>query len=284
MSASPSEPARPDELRALARGLRLDGLTRAEIARDLGVSTWRVTELLAGEPPRSAGLRTQAKDDLHERARELRLDGRTMPEIAEELGVSKASVSLWTRDLPKPPRKPYAFTRVAAARRAQWDEFLARREAERQANKAAAEQSVCGLSEREMLLVGAVLYWAEGTKDKVYDRRERLELINSDPDVIRLFLCWLELLGITGDRLVFALSIHESADLERAEAFWLGVVGDQGRWLKPWLKRHNPKSVRKNVGDGYNGCLVVRVLGSRVAYQRMDGLWHGIVGALSGVV
>src|SRR5690242_13973665 len=101
MAAEPS----PPDLRSLARALRLDGLTRPEIARDLGISTWRVTELLAGEPPRSPGLRTQAKDDLHERARELRLDGRTMPEIAEELGVSKASVSLWTRDLPKPPRR-----------------------------------------------------------------------------------------------------------------------------------------------------------------------------------
>jgi hypothetical protein len=33
-----------------ARELRRAGLTRREIARSLGMSTWRVTELLAGEP------------------------------------------------------------------------------------------------------------------------------------------------------------------------------------------------------------------------------------------
>src|ERR1700712_2816151 len=125
----------PSDLRELARTLRLEGMTREQIARSLAVSTWRVTELLAGETPRSPGLRARAKDDLRARARELREDGRTMPEIAEELGVSKASVSLWTRDLPKPPRKPYAFTRVAASWRAQWDAFLAEREAERQTGK-----------------------------------------------------------------------------------------------------------------------------------------------------
>src|SRR4051794_28130106 len=129
MAAQPADP--PPALRSLARALRLDGLTRGEIARDLGISTWRVTELLAGEPPRAPGLRSQAKDDLRDRARDLRLDGRTMPEIAEELGVSKSSVSLWTRDLPKPPpREPdtYGFDRIKAMREARWAEYLADKE------------------------------------------------------------------------------------------------------------------------------------------------------------
>src|SRR4051794_22227867 len=197
MAAQPADP--PLDLRSLARALRLDGLTRGEIARDLGISTWRVTELLAGEPPRAPGLRSQAKDDLRERARDLRLDGRTMPEIAEELGVSKSSVSLWTRNLPTPPPRPrprgsYDHDRVAAARRAQWDVFLAEREEERQANKRAAEESVGTLSDRELLFVGVTLYWAEGAKDKPWNRREGLQFINSDAAVIRVYLRWLELI------------------------------------------------------------------------------------------
>lgn len=277
----------PDDLRKLARYLRREGLTRAEIARDLGVSTWRVTELLAGEPSRAPGLRSQAKDDLHERARELRLDGRTMPEIAEELGVSKASVSLWTRDLPAPPpreRGSYAYERIAAARRARWDAYLRDREDERQAVKAVAASDVGALSERELLLLGTVLYWAEGAKDKPYSRRERLVLINSDPDVIRLYLRWLPLIGVESDQLSFSLSIHESADVRAATDFWQAVVGEGGRWRRPALKRHNPRSARRNVGEMYHGCLVVQAKRSRVHYQRMEGFWHGIVKALSGVV
>jgi transcriptional regulator with XRE-family HTH domain len=275
--------ALPSDLRDLARELRLDGLTRAEIARDLGVSTWRVTELLAGEPPRSPGLRTQAKDDLHERARELRLDGWTMPDIAASLGVSKASVSLWTRDLPKPAAREqgsYHFERIAAARRARWDRYLQDREDERQSVKAVAAADVGPLSERELLLVGTALYWAEGAKDKPWDRREKLRLINSDPDVIRVYLRWLSLLGFHQEDYVFAVSIHESADVEAATDFWRSVVGEGGRWRKPSLKKHNPRTVRRNVNGDYHGCLVVEARQSRTAYQRMEGFWRGIVKAL----
>jgi transcriptional regulator with XRE-family HTH domain len=275
------------DLPAIARNLRAEGMTRSQIARSLGVSTWRVTELLAGEPARHPGLRARAQDDLHARARELRAAGKTYDEIAEGLGVSKSSVSLWTRDLPKPPpRQPgtYEFERIAAARRAQWDERLAEREDERRAVKAVATEDVGALSERELLLIGTALYWAEGAKDKPYDRREALTLINSDPDVIRLHLRWLRLLSFSTDDCSFALSIHESADPDAATAYWRDVVGPGGRWRKPSLKRHNPSTVRKNVGEQYHGCLVVYARQSRSAYQRMEGYWRGIVDALSGVV
>ncbi len=275
------------DLAAIARNLRAEGMTRSQIARSLAVSTWRVTELLAGEPARHPGLRARAKDDLRERARQLRADGKTYDEIVEALGVSKASVSLWTRDLPKPPpreRGTYEFERIAAARRAQWDERLAERDDERKAVKSVAADEVGTLSDRELLLVGTALYWAEGAKDKPYARRESLVFINSDANVIRVHLGWLRLHGFTNDDCSFALSIHESADIEAATAFWEGVVGPGGRWRKPSLKRHRPTTRRKNVGGDYHGCLVICARQSRLAYQRMEGTWHGIVKGLSGVV
>lgn len=269
---------------ALARNLRAEGMTRSQIARSLAVSPWRVTELLAGEEARHPGLRTRAKDDLHARARELRAAGKTYDEIVMSLGVSKASVSLWTRDLPKPPpREPgtYDFERIKAMREARWAAYLAEREDERQAVKAVAARDVGELSERELLLIGVALYWAEGAKDKPYDRRERLQLINSDPDVIRLHLRWLTLIGVDREDWTFSLSIHESADIHAAETFWRSVVGEEGRWYKPTLKKHNPRSLRKNVGDDYHGCLVVYARQSRIHYQRMEGFWRGIVDALA---
>lgn len=276
------------DLRDVARKLRNDGFTRSEIARSLGVSAWRVTELLAGEPARAPGLRNRAKDDLHEQARELRRAGHTMPEIAAALQVSKASVSLWTRDLPKPPpreRTEYDFARVSAARRAQWEPFLAGREQERRETKARAAASVPALADDVLLLLGAVLYWAEGSKDKPWARKESLTFINSDPDVIRVYLRWLTCLGVMEDRRGFRLSIHESADIEAATRYWADVVGvGPSDFARPTLKKHNPRSVRKNIGDTYRGCLVVSVRKSRREYQVMDGLWHGIVRGLSGVV
>jgi hypothetical protein len=40
---------------------------------------------------------------------------------------------------------------------------------------------------------------------------------------------------------------------------------------RPTLKRHNPKTVRKDVTDGYHGCLCVRVRQSADLYRRIEG-------------
>ena len=40
-------------------------------------------------------------------ARELREQGLDYEEIADALGVSKGSVSLWVRDMPRPPHLSY---------------------------------------------------------------------------------------------------------------------------------------------------------------------------------
>lgn len=273
-----------DALLEAARQCRAEGLTRAEIARSLGVSTWRVTELLSRLPPLRPDLRARAKDGKKAQARALRREGRTVPEIADEVGASTSSVSLWTRGMPKPERKVYAHPRVAAARHARWDALLADRERERAAVQEAGRREAEDLTDRELLLLGTALYWAEGSKSKPYRRRERLCFINSDPDVIRVHMRWLRLLGFGPQHCSFSLSIHETADVEAAERFWLEVIGPGGRWRKATIKRHRFETVRKNIGDSYHGCLVVRARQSRVAYQRMEGVWRGIVGDLSGVV
>lgn len=221
--------------------------------------------------------RPNAKDDLRARARELRLKGLTYDAIRGELGVSKSSISLWVRDLPKPePGAARERTRNAARQR--WDRELRRREAERRQVKRAAREEVGGLSDREVLLVGAALYWAEGSKDKAYARRERVELINSDPDLIRLFLRWLELLGVGRERWRCRVSIHETADLEGALRYWSQVSGvPREAFGKEVIKKHSPRTVRRNVGEAYRGCFAVRVLDSADLYRRIEGWWYGIV-------
>jgi hypothetical protein len=68
------------------------------------------------------------------------------------------------------------------------------------------------------------------------------------------------------------MQIHESADVAAAEQFWLALTGaapDQFR--KTTLKRHNPKTVRKNVGADYRGCLRVDVRQSSRLYYQIEG-------------
>ncbi|MFC9630502.1 hypothetical protein ACFTY8_14680 [Streptomyces mirabilis] len=267
-----------ETLRERAITLRRAGLSLRQIRDELQVHNKETLQrLVAGEPPPEWTKRPNAKDDLRDRARELRGQGWTYNEIQAELGCSKSSVSLWVRDLPHPEPRC-----TPEEQRARMNAGLARLRAEqdraREETKRAAAAAIGKLTDRELFLVGVGLYWAEGAKDKPYSRREQVLFVNSDPGTISVFLAWLDLLQVERERLRFRVMIHESADVPAAEHFWADHVGTDGSsFNKSTLKKHNPKTVRKNVGDNYRGCLVIYVLQSADLYRRIEGAWYGIV-------
>ncbi|MGW2070864.1 hypothetical protein ACWCPK_20930 [Streptomyces sp. NPDC001953] len=267
-----------EELRERAVALRRSGLSLRQIRDQLKVFNNDIlNRLVKGEPPPEWTKRPQAKDDLRERARGLRLQGWTYDRIEMELGCSRSSVSLWVRDLPRPERKRSREEASAISNRG-WEEKLRIRDEERRRAKKAAERAIGVLSPRELFLVGVGLYWAEGGKDKPYDRRETVTFVNSDPGMIEVFLAWLDLVGVERGRLRFTVMIHENADVAGAEQYWAGLVGaDRSAFNKTTLKKHNPRTVRKNVGDSYRGCLVIKVLKGADLYRRIEGSWYGIV-------
>ncbi|MEU6124987.1 hypothetical protein [Streptomyces sp. NPDC047123] len=265
-------------LRERAATLRREGLSRRQIRDRLHVDNNDIlNRLLEGGPAPEWTRRPHAKDGLRERARELRLQGLTYDRIQLELGCSKSSISLWVRDLPKPERQRSREEASAIAKRG-WAAELGRREEERQRVKQAATREVGTLSDRELFLLGVGLYWSEGAKAKPHRPQERVDFVNSDPDMIKVYLAWLRLLGVPLERIRFHVHIHESADVRAAEDFWADLTGaDITAFGKTTLKRHNPRTNRKNVGDRYHGCLLVRVLRGAELYRRIEGAWYGIV-------
>jgi hypothetical protein len=265
-----------DPRREHARALRRAGHTVPEIRELLDLESNYRAHLLVADIPTSTNprLRARAKDRERARARELRLQGWTYDEIAAELSVSKASCSIWCRDLPLPRRTP-------RPRRPDWRPYRARRDQERDALKVASAAEVGAVSACELFLLGVALYWAEGTKDKPYDRRETVTFTNSDPDVITVFMAWLALIGVRPDGCGFRVHIHETADAVAAVAYWADVIGvDPARFSRTTLKRHNPRTNRQNRRDGYHGCLVVTVRRSAYLYRQVEGWWRGISGAV----
>ncbi|WMX46646.1 hypothetical protein RGF97_19930 [Streptomyces roseicoloratus] len=284
MTSETSRYADFEGLRRQAVALRREGLSLRQIRNRLQVyNNDLLHRLVKGEPPPDWTRRPRAKDELRARARELRLQGMTYGQIQVELGCSKSSISLWVRDLPKPERRDPA-EQARIANRQRWEHELAVRDAKRQETKRTAALEIGSLSERELLLVGTALYWAEGAKDKPYARRENVQFVNSDPGVIRLYLAWLRLLEVEPGRLAFRVMIHTSADAEGAKRYWADLIGvDPSSFQKTTIKKHNPKTVRKNVGPDYRGCLVVRVLQGAELYRRIEGWWCGIVGAVDSI-
>jgi transcriptional regulator with XRE-family HTH domain len=222
---------------------------------------------------------------LHGQARELRARGYSYVEIAAELGVSKSSVSLWTRDMPRVGRISYDEVRKrnAAGVSAFWATESPRREVGRLAITEKAAAQIGRLSDREVVIAGAVAYWCEGSKNKPYRQQDnRVSFINSDPKLILFFLRFLAVVGVPQERLRCSVSIHESADVTAAERFWLDVTGlPVERFRRPTLKRHNPKTNRMNTGDGYPGCLVIHVLQGLEPYRQIEGWAQAAMGARS---
>jgi hypothetical protein len=263
-------------LRERAVALRRAGYSLRQIRDELQVRNKETLQrLVEGEPPPKWTKRPRAKDDLRERARELRQQGWTYNRIQAELGCSKSSVSLWVRDLPSPERpRPDTAPARRGAQRAVQNRTAARAELQ---GRAYAEIGL--VSDRELFLIGVGLYWSEGSKAKPGSNR-RVIFVNSDANMIKLFLAWLDLLDVEPDHRRFSVNIHESADVTTAEAYWADQVGIQtDDLLKTSLKRHNPKTNRTNVGEGYHGCLRVAVLKSADLHRRIEGWWYGIVGA-----
>jgi transcriptional regulator with XRE-family HTH domain len=260
--------------------LRREGKSRRQIKEILGpMSNSTLDEALKGEPPPEWTRRPNAKDDVRKRARELRDQGLDYEEIAAALGVSKSSVSLWVRDLPRPVGLSYEECRQRAAEgvRRYWAVERQVNEAKRTAARAAAEAEIGALTEREVIIAGAIAYWCEGTKNKPDRRTDRVVFINSDPDLIRFFLRFLEVTGTSREDAIFRVYIHESASVAAAQRFWLEVTGaSPDQFRTPVLKHHNPKTVRKNVGENYHGCLRIDVRRSSGLYRSIEG-WSAAI-------
>ena len=273
------------ELREQAIALRREGKSRREIKEILGVGNSMLNTALRDEPAPLWTLRPRAKDDLRVKARELRARGCTYDEIATELGVSKGSVSLWVRDMPRRGRLSYAEFRKRNAEGVAryWAAERPVREARLQAISDSAAAQIGELSDREMLIAGAIAYWCEGTKSKSYrPRKDSVVFINSDPSLIRLFLRFLTVADVAPERLICRVHIHESADVEGAQRFWRELTGlPEDQFREPTLKRHNPKTVRKNTGAEYRGCLIVSVRRSVDLYRRIEG-WASATMAAAG--
>jgi hypothetical protein len=142
-----------------------------------------------------------------------------MKEIARIVGVSLSSVSLWVRDIELDDVQNASLRSRAARRRGQ--AIAARARAIR---RVAQERGRERARRTDPLHVaGCMLFWAEGDK-----QRNSVRLSNSDPDLLRLFVAFLQRC-YDADVSRIAVTCYLFADhLERqreVEDFWLRVLG-----------------------------------------------------------
>lgn len=207
----------------------------------------------------------------------LRKQGLSYSEILQRVYVSRSTLSLWLRDvgIAKVQSQRLSEKRKIAQRKAQ-DACRQKRISSETEIINKAKSDIKNISSKELWLIGIVLYWAEGAKQKDHNVSQCVSFGNSDPKMILLFKRWLsECCKVEDERICYRIYIHEKADLPKAQKFWSDLVNS--KVAKFHLKKHNPKTLRKNVSDNYNGLLRIDIKRSTDLNRKIKGWILGII-------
>lgn len=169
-------------------------------------------------------------------ALKMRLKGYSYSEINAALEIPKATLSGWLRDI---VLSDSARARLKQRTREGGVNALIKRNilqtvhAEKRAFK--AQQQACAeigaLSDRDLRIVGATLYWAEGYKRlKVRGGKERvghsISFVNSDAEMVRVFVRFSrEILGISEDHMKVSMRLYAHINEQEAMRHWIRVTG-----------------------------------------------------------
>lgn len=216
-----------------------------------------------------------------EKAIKLRKRGFSYSEILGKIPVAKSSLSLWLRNVGLTKRQRQRLTQkklAAVLKGAQAKRNYRLAVTEKIKNKARSE--IAKLSNRELWLIGATLYWAEGAKQKEHNVSQKVKFSNSDPKMIKIFLKWLQsICKIPKSEIYFRVSLHETAadKLKEVQKYWSNVTGFPIKnFQKIYWKKHKINTKRKNVGKKYFGLLNIYVRKSTNLNRKILGWIEGI--------
>lgn len=212
----------------------------------------------------------------------LRKEGKTYTQILQQVKVSKSSLSLWLRSYGLSERQHQKMTlkKLKAIQKGHEKWRKMRKERARIASEnARAEISV--ISKQTLHIIGVVLYWAEGAKEKPYKSGQQVYFSNSDPFMIKLFIKWLyESVEVAKDRIKIDIYLHENHKnrVEEVKQYWSQVTGFSiNSFGKIYFKRNKINTIRKNVGTTYYGLVRVRVAQSSDLNRQIAGWTKGII-------
>jgi len=166
----------------------------------------------------------------------LRLSGKSYGEIQKELGVPKSTLSGWLSGVILAPEKrqrieakAYYKSREALIRRNKQQTELAKKRALLTRQEAAHD--INSLTKKDLVILGAALYWAEGYKRlQVRNGREitahAVSLTNSDPLLVRAFIRFLrEYCEVPITKIKMGLRMFKHQNENHLKRYWHKATG-----------------------------------------------------------
>lgn len=226
------------------------------------------------------------KFELKLQAKKRRSEGESVNVIAKDIGVAKSTVSLWVRDviltveqlenLKQRSIKGAELGRLKGA----FIQKQRRLDKIKNYRRLGIEQ-IANLNDRELLIAGTSLYWAEGSKKDM-----AVQFCNSDPKLINFMIKWLRrCFGVGADRLKARIAINEShRDREKiVKNYWSKITGiPLSQFNQTSFKYSKSKKVYAN-RDSHFGTLDVKVLKQGELYYKILGLIEGLASQGSSV-
>lgn len=160
--------------------------------------------------------------DLKIQAIRLRKQGLSYNEIRQRVPVAKSTLSLWLKEVPLSHahrQRLYTKNVLLLARGPNSQRERRKREVE-DLLKRARNEVVLPISHETFKLMGAALYWAEGSKTK------KFEFTNSDPSFIVFMIRWVErIFNISRRTLHARLNIYPQQNEMQLKIFWSELTG-----------------------------------------------------------
>lgn len=212
---------------------------------------------------------------------ELRREGATYSEILKKIKVSKSTLLIWLKEVGLAKDQKQRITQKRINGRLRALDIIRKNKIKRVADiKMVARSEVPELIKDAFWLTGVILYLGEGSKE--HRHAVQVEMTNMDINVHKIFVKWAKrYLLVTDEQFQFEVFIHENANIEAAKVHWSKELGFQSEILKVYLKRHNPKTKRTNVGLNYYGVLKISLLQSIPLNRKIAGWIEGVVVYLS---
>jgi hypothetical protein len=217
-----------------------------------------------------------------EKAIGLRRKGMTYNEILEMIPVAKSTLSLWLHGvgLAKEQEQRITNRRILAQKKGARRQHEIRLKRQEEIYTQSANE-IGAISKRELWLIGIALYWAEGAKQKEHNPSVGVDFSNSDPNMIVLFIKWLEECAEIERGLIrFEIYIHETCrhKIQEIVHFWTNQTKfPEHHFTHIYFKKDKINTKRKNTGILYYGVLRVSITASTAFNRRITGWTQGIV-------
>lgn len=118
---------------------------------------------------------------------------------------------------------------------------------------------------RELKIAGILLYWAEGGKPSQHTRNWTVDLANSDPRMIMLFLRFLrEICMVDEKKLSVQLYCYADQNVEALKKYWSGVTKIRlEKFIKPYVRQDFNPNGRKMA----HGLVHIRYCDKKLLFQ-----------------